>query len=85
MFPELTRHTRVLEIVSDTIRVKAEGAAFGDLAIVENVDGETSQAKVVALDRDIVSLQVFAGGKGLSTDAVVRFRGIVKTEVHCND
>ena len=59
MFPELTRHTRVLEIVGDTIRVKAEGAAFGDLAIVENVDGETSQAKVVALDRDIVSLQVF--------------------------
>ena len=47
MFPELTRHTRVLEIVGDTIRVKAEGAAFGDLAIVENVDGETSQAKVV--------------------------------------
>lgn len=75
MFPELTRHTRVLEIVGDTIRVKAEGAAFGDLAIVENVDGETSQAKVVALDRDIVSLQVFSGGKGLSTDAVVRFLG----------
>ncbi len=75
MFPELTRHTRVLEIVGDTIRVKAEGAAFGDLAIVENVDGETGQAKVVALDRDIVSLQVFAGGKGLSTEAVVRFLG----------
>jgi len=75
MFPELTRHTRVLEIVGDTIRVKAEGAAFGDLAIVENVDGETSQAKVVALDRDIVSLQVFSGGKGLSTEAVVRFLG----------
>jgi len=75
MFPELTRHTRVLEIVGDTIRVKAQGAAFGDLAIVENVDGETGQAKVVALDRDIVSLQVFAGGKGLSTNAVVRFLG----------
>ena len=75
MFPELTRHTRVLEIVGDTIRVKAQGAAFGDLAVVENVDGETSQAKVVALDGDIVSLQVFAGGKGLSTRAVVRFLG----------
>ncbi|MDJ0829815.1 MAG: V-type ATP synthase subunit B [Desulfobacterales bacterium] len=75
MFPELTRHTRVLEIVGDTIRVKAQGAAFGDLAIVENVDGETSQAKVVELDRDIVSLQVFAGSKGLSTKANVRFLG----------
>ncbi len=75
MFPEPTRHTRVLEIVGDTIRVKAQGAAFGDLAIVENVDGETSQAKVVELDRDIVSLQVFAGSKGLSTKANVRFLG----------
>ena len=75
MFPELTRHTRLLEIVGDTIRVKAKGPAFGDLAIVENVDGETSQAKVVALDKDIVSLQVFAGGKGLSTGATVRFLG----------
>ena len=75
MFPELTRHTRVIEIVGDTIRVRAEGAAFGDLAIVENVDGETSLAKVVELDRNIVSLQVFAGGKGLSTEAGVRFLG----------
>ena len=75
MFPELTRHTRVIEIVGDTIRVKAEGAAFGDLALVENVDGETSLAKVVELDRQIVSLQVFAGGKGLSTSASVRFLG----------
>jgi V/A-type H+-transporting ATPase subunit B len=75
MFPELTRHTRVIEIVGDTIRVKSEGAAFGDLAIVENVDGETSLAKVVELDREIVSLQVFAGGKGLSTEAGVRFLG----------
>ena len=75
MIPELIRHTRVLEIVGDTIRVKAEGAAFGDLAVVENVDGETSQAKVVELDRDLVGLQVFAGSKGLSTEAGVRFLG----------
>jgi len=84
MFPELTRHTRVLEIVGDTIRVRAEGAAFGDLAIVENVDGETSQAKVVELNRDIVSLQVFAGSKGLSTQAGVRFLGRPQN-VTCSD
>ncbi len=84
MFPELTRHTRVLEIVGDTIRVRAEGAAFGDLAIVENVDGETSQAKVVELDRDTVSLQVFAGSKGLSTKASVRFLGHPQN-VTCSD
>ncbi|MDL1973252.1 MAG: V-type ATP synthase subunit B [Deltaproteobacteria bacterium] len=76
MVQELIRHTRVLEIVGDTIRVKGRDAAFGDLAIVENVDGETSLAKVVELDHDIVSLQVFAGGKGLSTAAGVRFLGL---------
>ena len=31
MFPELTRHTRVLEIVGDTIRVRAEGTLCGYL------------------------------------------------------
>lgn len=75
MVLELTRHTRVLEIVGDTIRIRGRDAAFGDLAIVDNVDGETSLAKVVELDHDIVSLQVFSGGKGLSTAAGVRFLG----------
>jgi len=75
MVQELIRHTRVLEIVGDTIRVKGRDAAFGDLAIVENVDGQTSLAKVLELDHDIVSLQVFSGGKGLSTAAGVRFLG----------
>ncbi len=75
MIEELIRHTRLLEIVGDTIRVKAKGVAFGDTAIVENVDGETSIAKVVELDRETASLQVFAGGKGLSTEAGVRFLG----------
>jgi V/A-type H+-transporting ATPase subunit B len=71
----LIRQTRLLEIVGDTIRVRAKEVAFGDIALVENIDGEQSIAKVVDLDRDIVSLQVFAGGKGLSTDASVSFLG----------
>ena len=71
----LIRHTRLLEIVGDLIRVSAQGVAFGDLAMVENIDGEKSLAKVVDIDRDIVSLQVFSGGKGLSTDAKVNFLG----------
>ncbi|MGZ8947291.1 MAG: V-type ATP synthase subunit B, partial [Methylococcaceae bacterium] len=71
----LIHYTRLLEIVGDLIRVKAQGIAFGDLAMVENIDGEQSLAKVVDLDRDTVSLQVFAGGKGLSTDAKVTFLG----------
>ena len=75
MLTDFVRHTRVIEIVGDIIRVSATGAALGDLAIVDGGAGETSTAKVVGIDRDIVSLQVFAGAKGLSTDARVRFLG----------
>ena len=48
-------------------------AGFDDLAVVENWDGETSLAQVVQTNNDQVSLQVFTGGKGLSTEATVRF------------
>ena len=75
MITELVRHTRVLEIVGDMVRVKATHAALGDLAVVENTNGETSVARVVEINRDIVTLQVFAGGKGISTEAGVRFLG----------
>lgn len=75
--PELIHHTRILDIVGDIIRVNVKSAevALGDLANVENVDGEKSMAKVVGLDGDIVSLQVFVGSKGLSTGARVGFLG----------
>ena len=73
---DLVLTTSVLEIVGDMIRVHASEAALGDLAQVENVDGTVSTARVVSLDRDIASLQVFTGGKGLSTRAKVRFLGI---------
>jgi len=73
---DLVRTTSVLEIVGDMIRVRASGAALGDLALVQNVDGSTSTARVVGLDRDVASLQVFTGGKGLSTRASVRFLGL---------
>ncbi len=73
---DLVQTTSVLEIVGDMIRVRARDAALGDLAVVENVDGATSTARVVELDRDVASLQVFTGGKGLSTRAKVRFLGV---------
>ena len=72
---ELVRHTHVLEIVGDMIRVQANDVALGDLAVVENTDGSVSRAGVASIDRDIVSLQVYAGGKGISTNARVRFLG----------
>ncbi|TWT58217.1 V-type sodium ATPase subunit B [Thalassoglobus neptunius] len=72
---QLVRYTRIQEIVGDVIRLRASGVALGDIAEVENTDGEVSIARVIGLDRNIVSLQVFTGGKGLSTDATVRFLG----------
>jgi V/A-type H+-transporting ATPase subunit B len=75
MLPELTYHTEVLGIVGDILRVRARDVGFGDLAEVENSDGARSLAQVVELQGDAVSLQVFSGGKGLSTQARVRFLG----------
>ena len=72
---DLVRHTRILEIVGDIVRVRAEGVALSDLAVVENVDGTESLARAIELDREVASLQVFAGSKGLSTGASVRFLG----------
>jgi V/A-type H+-transporting ATPase subunit B len=73
MLEELVEHTRVQDIVGDVCRVKARGVGLGDLAVVENTDGDSSTAKVISLDQNVVSLQVFTGSKGLSTDARVRF------------
>jgi len=75
MFGELVRYTRVLAIVGDILKVRAKNVGFGDLAMVENWDGEQSLAQVIQLEGDEVSLQVFAGGRGISTDAKVRLFG----------
>lgn len=74
-FPELLSHTRVLSIVGDILTVHAAGVALGELAWVENSDGTKSLAQVTEIDRERVSMQVFAGGKGLGSDARVNFLG----------
>ncbi|MHC9544780.1 MAG: V-type ATP synthase subunit B [Vulcanimicrobiota bacterium] len=75
MIPELKRFIRIHDIVGDMIKVQSGGVALGELAEVENTDGETSLARVVEFKRDMASLQVFAGAKGISTQAGVRFLG----------
>jgi len=75
MFRDLLVHTRVRDIVGDVIRVAVRGVALGDLALVEDVNGEASYARVIELNRDLATLQVFAGGRGMSTRASVRFLG----------
>ena len=75
MIPDLVRHTRVLAIVGDILTIRAEGVGLGELAIVDNWDGQSSLAQVIELRDDRASLQVFSGAKGLSTEARVRFLG----------
>ncbi len=84
MINELTYYTRVLSIVGDVLQVSATGVGLGELAVVENFDGERSIAQVVEIRRNEVSLQVFSGGKGISTDARVRFLGHA-SQVICSD
>ncbi|AEF83092.1 V-type ATP synthase subunit B [Leadbettera azotonutricia] len=67
-------YSKIESITGSVITVKAEGVRYGDLAEVDTVFG-TSLAEVNRLENDIVSLQVFAGGRGISTGDTVRFLG----------
>jgi V/A-type H+-transporting ATPase subunit B len=75
MIEELVSQTKIIDIVGDIVRVRAPRVALGELAILHNTDGSESTARVVGLDHEIGSLQVFTGGKGISTDARVSFLG----------
>ena len=51
MFEELTRYTRAIAIVGDILKVRARNVGFGDLALVENWDGE---APLIPLIREVL-------------------------------
>jgi V/A-type H+-transporting ATPase subunit B len=68
-------YNRIANIVGDIAELFATGVAFGELAQITNANGETSLAQVIRIDREKVSVQVFAGSKGLSNGARVRFLG----------
>ena len=72
---DLLRYTHATAIVGDILKMRASDIGLGDMAIVEIGDGEQSLAQVIQLEGEEVSLQVFGGGKGLSTQATVRFLG----------
>ncbi len=67
-------YSKIDSIVGNVITVKADGVKYGDLAEITTSFGE-SLAEVNKLDGDMVSLQVFAGGRGISTGDEVRFLG----------
>ena len=70
---ELLRYTHATSIVGDLLTIRAQEVGLDDIAIVEAPDGAKSPAQAIRLEREQVCLQVFAGGKGLSTQAMVRF------------
>jgi len=67
-------YSKIDSIVGNVITVKADGAKYGDLAEISTSFGD-SLAEVIKLDGDNVSLQVFVGGRGISTGDEVRFLG----------
>jgi len=65
---------RIIQIAGNVITVEADDVANGDLAEVTSSRG-VSLAQVIRLQDQKVSLQVFAGSRGISTDDQVRFLG----------
>ena len=65
---------RILQISGNVITLEADNVANGELAEVKSQE-RSSLAQVIRLDGKRVSLQVFAGARGISTDSQVRFLG----------
>ena len=67
-------YNRIESITGNVITVKATDVRYNELAQINTRFGK-SLAQVNKIDGDIVSLQVFAGGQGVSTGDEVRFLG----------
>ncbi len=67
-------YSKIESITGSVITVRANGVKYGELAEIETRFG-TSLAEVNKLDGDLVSLQVFAGGRGVSTGDEIKFLG----------
>ncbi len=65
-------YSKIESIAGNVITVKADGIKYGELAEVTSSHGK-SLADVIRLDGDTVSLQVYSGGRGVSTGDEVRF------------
>ncbi|MGQ9561012.1 MAG: V-type ATP synthase subunit B [Candidatus Oleimicrobiaceae bacterium] len=67
-------YSRILQVVGNVITVRATDVAYEELAEITTQRGK-SLAQVIKLDGDLVSLQVFAGSRGISVNDEVRFLG----------
>ncbi|MBI4706794.1 MAG: V-type ATP synthase subunit B [Candidatus Omnitrophica bacterium] len=67
-------YTSIIQIAGDVITVEADGIGYLEIAEISSRRGK-SLAQVIRIDEKKVSLQVFAGSKGVSTGDKVRFLG----------
>ncbi len=67
-------YRKIDQIAGNVITLRAGGVASRELALVRSTRGE-SMAQVIRLDGENVYLQVFAGSRGIATDAEVQFLG----------
>jgi len=67
-------YNKILSVTGNVITVKAAGVRNEELAEIKTSRGK-SLAKVIKLEEDLVSLQVFAGSQGIATNDEVRFLG----------
>ncbi|MFA6717367.1 MAG: V-type ATP synthase subunit B [Victivallales bacterium] len=65
---------RIIQIAGNVITVEADNVSYNELAEVSGTRG-VSLAQVIRLQDNKVNLQVFAGGRGISTNNQVRFLG----------
>ena len=67
-------YNRIESITGNVITVRADNVKYKELAQINTRFGK-SLAQVNKIEGDIVSIQVFAGGQGISTGDEVRFLG----------
>ena len=67
-------YSKIESIAGNVITVAADGIRYGELAEVTSGHGK-SLAEVIRLRNDKVSLQVYAGSRGISTGDEIRFLG----------
>ncbi|MCR4627269.1 MAG: V-type ATP synthase subunit B [Treponema sp.] len=67
-------YSKIESINGSVITVRAQGVKLNELAEITTRFGK-SLAEVNKIDGDIVSLQVFAGGRGVATNNQIRFLG----------
>ena len=67
-------YTDIIQIAGDVITVEALGVGYTEIAEITTRRG-VSLAQVIRLDGKKVSLQIFAGSRGVATNDKVRFLG----------